>query len=58
VKNNFPCICGHSKMEHYSYSRNDVFISLICCSTKGLCECLDFKTDNLRYLEQLSEKTL
>jgi len=55
VKVNFPCRCGHSKMEHYSYSRNDVFISLICCSTKGLCECLDFKTDNLRYLEQLSE---
>jgi hypothetical protein len=56
VKVNFPCRCGHSKIEHSPYSHNGVLISLVCCTIECLCECLDFKTDNLRYLEKLAEK--
>ena len=59
----FPCICGHSKEIHSpqafkgrQYSP-DTYLLTACYYeiNDGLCVCREYKQDNLRYLEQLSE---
>jgi hypothetical protein len=43
----FPCTCGHYNINHgwsLSAARQD------CCGVSW-CACMDFKPDNLKYLE-------
>ena len=51
---NYFCQCGHVKRLHegheYQYECN-AWIYLT-----GTCSCREFKVDNLRYLEKLSER--
>lgn len=69
-KNNFICICGHLKIVHSpKYWLNDMgsskasiedFLQDACYEwvrrDEAICECEQFKLDNLKYLENLSEK--
>lgn len=59
---NIPCTCGHSFEEHNS---NKQSLDYMVCLVQSLDkknkllwkdQCLEFKADNLRYLEQLDEK--
>lgn len=59
VKNNAPCICSHSNINHVNqqfYMRNNSrFIDTRkACAVKG-CECVEFKLDNLKFLEREDE---
>jgi hypothetical protein len=59
---NYPCVCGHSKKIH-----KDVYVGSLWeewCNGEGkqgkyysyTCECEKFTPDNLKYLEQESNK--
>jgi len=55
----FPCIWGHSKLNHKYNERVKKFECWVKTVDRLKLpfedDCLDFKLDNLRYLEQLSE---
>lgn len=56
MKNNYPCRCGHLKSVHKLIEWKGRLLDE--CSEKierFECSCYDFKGDNLRYLESLSE---
>lgn len=55
LKNNFPCICGHSKRDHL-YQTGICNFSNIALRGNLICKCLKFKPNNLRYLEQKSQE--
>ena len=65
-KKKFKCICGH-KEEHHNFDPDSAFFG--CCEkfiatyneiTGGEgainCDCDEFRPDNLKYLEELSER--
>jgi hypothetical protein len=48
VKIDYPCICGHSKINHnyiVTYPNRQIWCGV------SWCECYGFKPDNLKYLE-------
>jgi hypothetical protein len=48
------CICGHVEWKHYN---KDVTWNFSSCRTwtgREHCNCQEFKLDNLKYLEELS----
>ena len=47
------CICGHSLNFHADHS--DIGLGVYCVGDMD-CECLDFKLDNLRWLEHKAEE--
>ena len=49
----FPCRCGHTLENHCPFNGKKENEEQWCGIT--YCPCNDFKQDNLRYLEQLSE---
>jgi hypothetical protein len=55
----FLCTCGHERKYHADrlfeqphILKSDCFFMM---EGGSLCECLNFKSDNLKYLEQLYE---
>jgi len=51
------CICGHSRYVHTAYVIDPDNIDACAAYIDRLfCVCNKFKLDNLRYLEQLSDK--
>lgn len=48
--NNYPCTCGHS-FEMHSGSCFATYLVM-----EEWCACLEFKLDNLKYLEQAYDK--
>jgi len=58
VKNNAPCECGHSNINHVNeqfYVHEPYTVNVRkACGVRG-CGCNEFKMDNLRYLEKEDE---
>ena len=57
----FPCKCGHSKKVHFSAGPpiGDEWCDGVMHKAKGieyLCDCFCYVPDNLKYLEQQSDK--
>ena len=50
---NFPCICGHSRINHRP---NNKWTSHSNGCAVQYCQCLEFKADNLKYLENKCDK--
>lgn len=54
-KKDFPCECGHAKINHSAYvSLIDNFKIFKCSVIR--CYCEDFIPDNLKYLEKEYDK--
>lgn len=52
MENNFPCVCGHSRINHTScVCRSSDNHMQYQCSVID-CPCAEFKADNLRWLEK------
>ena len=66
MKKSFPCQCGHPKYEHeFRYGRVSPILQFICwecmrnkydLEDKFIKEYHPFNPDNLKYLEQISNK--
>lgn len=60
LKDNFPCTCGHIKdfhLDRLTYYKNyGIFLCL--ANHPQQCKCINYKSDNLLYLEQYYEKQL
>ncbi|MGH7974846.1 MAG: hypothetical protein ACREBR_04925 [bacterium] len=55
MEDNFPCVCGHNKI-HHKLLKPDFQYCSICYHMHGETRSIhEFKLDNLRYLEVLSE---
>ena len=48
----FPCKCGHKKIEHLD---DGIFSDCLWTSKEKECYCIKYRSDNLKYLEELSE---
>lgn len=58
LKNNAPCICGHSNINHMAqqfYLKAGTTIDTRRACGVLYCECIEFKMDNLKYLEREDE---
>lgn len=60
---NNRCICGHIKSKHHLPVGDEIYAYCIqcrlgwCCKTKRILNCINFKQDNLTYLEKIYEET-
>ena len=58
LKNNAPCICGHSNINHvntqfFLRDKREIDVRKACAVHE--CECKKFKMDNLKFLEKEDE---
>lgn len=51
---NFPCTCGHAKVNHSKWPQSNIPNELVC--NVGGCDCFNFIADNLKYLENKYDK--
>jgi hypothetical protein len=62
-KTSFKCVCGHGEDRHnfdpdsaFFGCCEEFYIPIISAAASIVCPCTDYKADNLKYLEDLSEK--
>jgi hypothetical protein len=53
-KPNWPCKCGHKKIEHLD---DGLFSDCLWTSKEEECYCMKYTSDNLRYLENKLNET-